>query len=117
MDDIQQGLGRTGEWSSVSHYHIEPDLITFGKSLAGGLPMSAIIGRAEIMDTLEAPAHLFTTGANPVSCEAALATIGMIEDEHLLQASTEKVNMYANAWIRGSNDSKQLGTSEAKDCR
>ena len=85
MDDIQQGLGRTGEWSSVSHYHIEPDLITFGKSLAGGLPMSAIIGRAEIMDTLEAPAHLFTTGANPVSCEAALATIGMIEDEHLLQ--------------------------------
>jgi len=102
VDDIQQGLGRTGEWSSVSHYHIEPDLITFGKSLAGGLPMSAIVGRAEIMDTLEAPAHLFTTGANPVSCEAALATIGMIEDENLLQASTDKgeyVRQRMDSWI------------------
>ena len=64
--------------------------MTFGKSLAGGLPMSAIVGRKEIMESLEAPAHLFTTGANPVSCEAALATIKMIEDEDLLNASWKK---------------------------
>ncbi|MEJ7480284.1 aminotransferase class III-fold pyridoxal phosphate-dependent enzyme, partial [Staphylococcus pasteuri] len=89
---IQQGLGRTGTWSSVSHYNFTPDLITFGKSLAGGLPMSAIVGRKDIMESLEAPAHLFTTGANPVSCEAALATIEMIEEEDLLTASTEKGN-------------------------
>ena len=69
VDDIQQGLGRTGTWSSVEHFDFTPDLITFGKSLAGGLPMSAIVGRKEIMETLEAPAHLFTTGANPVSCK------------------------------------------------
>lgn len=50
------------------HFNFTPDLITFGKSLAGGLPMSAIVGRKEIIETLEAPAHLFTTGANPVSC-------------------------------------------------
>lgn len=101
VDDIQQGLGRTGYWSSVSHYNIEPDLITFGKSLAGGLPMSAIVGRSEIMDYLDAPAHLFTTGANPVSCEAALATISMIEDQNLLQASTDKghyVRKRLNQW-------------------
>ena len=49
-----------------------------------------IVGRKEIIETLEAPAHLFTTGANPVSCEAALATLGMIEDEDLLTASSEK---------------------------
>ena len=64
--------------------------------------MSAIVGRAEIMDTLEAPAHLFTTGANPVSCEAALATIAMIEDENLLQASTDKgeyVRQRMDSWI------------------
>lgn len=78
VDDIQQGLGRTGKWSSVEHFNFTPDLITFGKSLAGGLPMSAIVGRKEIMETLEAPAHLFTTGGNPVSCEAALATLEMI---------------------------------------
>ena len=52
--------------------------------------MSAVVGREEIMNTLDAPAHLFTTGANPVSCEAALATLQMIEDEDLLTASTEK---------------------------
>lgn len=52
--------------------------------------MSAVVGREEIMNTLDAPAHLFTTGANPVSCEAALATLQMIEDEDLLTTSTEK---------------------------
>ena len=52
--------------------------------------MSALVGRKEIMESLEAPAHLFTTGANPVSCEAALATLEMIEEEDLLTAATEK---------------------------
>ncbi|WP_415425224.1 aspartate aminotransferase family protein [Staphylococcus borealis] len=99
VDDIQQGLGRTGTWSSIDHFNFTPDLITFGKSLAGGLPMSAIVGRKEIIETLEAPAHLFTTGANPVSCEAALATLKMIEDEALLTASSEK-----GAYVRNRMD-------------
>ncbi|MBK3939291.1 aspartate aminotransferase family protein [Staphylococcus haemolyticus] len=102
VDDIQQGLGRTGTWSSIDHFNFTPDLITFGKSLAGGLSMSAIIGRKEIIETLEAPAHLFTTGANPVSCEAALATLGMIEDEDLLTASSEKgtyVRKRMDQWV------------------
>ncbi|KAB7644333.1 aspartate aminotransferase family protein [Staphylococcus sp. B2-b] len=102
VDDIQQGLGRTGKWSSVEHFNFTPDLITFGKSLAGGLPMSAIVGRKEIMETLEAPAHLFTTGANPVSCEAALATLEMIEGEQLLEASLEKgeyVRQTMDRWV------------------
>ena len=102
VDDIQQGLGRTGKWSSVEHFNFTPELITFGKSLAGGLPMSAIVGRKEIMETLEAPAHLFTTGANPVSCEAALATLEMIEEEQLLEASLEKgeyVRQTMDRWV------------------
>ncbi|MDO0994025.1 aspartate aminotransferase family protein [Staphylococcus borealis] len=99
VDDIQQGLGRTGTWSSIDHFNFTPDLITFGKSLAGGLPMSAIVGRKEIIETLEAPAHLFTTGANPVSCEAALATLKMIEDDALLTASSEK-----GAYVRNRMD-------------
>lgn len=55
--------------------------------------MSAIVGRKEIMNCLEAPAHLFTTGANPVSCEAALATIQMIEDQSLFRLVRKKGNM------------------------
>lgn len=102
VDDIQQGLGRTGKWSSVEHYNFTPDLITFGKSLAGGLPMSAVVGRKEIMECLEAPAHLYTTGANPVSCEAALATLEMIEEDDLLNAATEKgryVRQRMDQWL------------------
>ena len=58
--------------------------------------MSAIVGRKEIIESLEAPAHLFTTGANPVSCEAALATIEMIENDGLLTASSEKETTCVN---------------------
>ena len=78
--------------------------MTFGKSLAGGLPMSAIVGRKEIMESLEAPAHLFTTGANPVSCEAALATIKMIEDEDLpLHGKGSYVRKRIDPWIERYN--------------
>ncbi len=90
VDDVQQGLGRTGTWCSLEHFDIAPDLVVYGKSLAGGMPLSAIVGRKEIMDSLDAPAHLFTTAANPVCCAASLATLKMIDDEHLLEESTRK---------------------------
>ncbi|MCZ0716901.1 aspartate aminotransferase family protein [Aerococcus kribbianus] len=90
VDDVQQGLGRTGTWSSIEHFDVEADLIIYGKSLAGGLPLSAVVGRAEIMDGLQIPGHVFTTAANPVCCQAALATIQTIEEDNLLQASTDK---------------------------
>lgn len=114
VDDIQQGLGRTGKWSSVEHFNFTPDLITFGKSLAGGLPMSAIVGRKEIMETLEAPAHLFTTGANPVSCEAALATLEMIEEEQLLEASLEKGKYVRQTMDRWVTDYECIGDVRGK---
>jgi len=90
VDDVQQGLGRTGTWCSLENFGIAPDLVVYGKSLAGGMPLSAIVGRKEIMDSLEAPAHLFTTAANPVCCAASLATLEMIEEENLLDESTRK---------------------------
>lgn len=114
VDDIQQGLGRTGTWSSIDHFNFTPDLITFGKSLAGGLPMSAIVGRKEIIETLEAPAHLFTTGADPVSCEAALATLGMIEDEDLLTASSEKGAYVCKRMDQWVNDYDFVGDVRGK---
>ncbi|VED30838.1 4-aminobutyrate aminotransferase [Staphylococcus warneri] len=114
VDDIQQGLGRTGKWSSVEHFNFTPDLITFGKSLAGGLPMSAIVGRKEIMETLEAPAHLFTTGANPVSCEAALATLEMLEEEQLLEASLEKGKYVRRTMDRWVTDYECIGDVRGK---
>ena len=89
VDEVNQGMGRTGTWWSIEHFGIEPDLMSVGKSIASGMPLSAIIGKAEIMDALDFPAHLFTTSGNPVCCAASLATIGVIEDEGLIERSRE----------------------------
>lgn len=81
IDEINQGLGRTGKWWSIQHFPgIEPDLMSVGKSLASGLPLSAVIGRRAVMEALGAPAHLFTTAA-------ALATLDVIEEEDLVARS------------------------------
>lgn len=89
VDEVNQGMGRTGQWWSIEQFGLEPDLMAVGKSLASGLPLSTVVGKAEIMDSLGAPAHAFTTAGNPVTCAAANATIDVIEDEHLLQRSRD----------------------------
>ncbi len=87
IDEVNQGMGRTGTWWSIEHFDIEPDLMAVGKSLASGMPLSAVVGKAEIMDALDYPAHLFTTSGNPVCCAASLATIRAIEEESLMERS------------------------------
>jgi 4-aminobutyrate aminotransferase / (S)-3-amino-2-methylpropionate transaminase / 5-aminovalerate transaminase len=78
-DEIQSGVARTGELFAVSHFGVEPDLVLLAKSLGGGLPLAAVIGRAELMDA-PAPGGLGGTfGGNPVACAAALAVLDVIE--------------------------------------
>jgi 4-aminobutyrate aminotransferase len=84
VDEIQQGFGRTGKWFGIDHFDIEPDIMVLGKSIASGLPMSALVGRKEIMESLGAPAHTFTGAGNPMACKASLATIEIINDEDLI---------------------------------
>ncbi|MEG1561995.1 MAG: aspartate aminotransferase family protein [Raoultibacter sp.] len=96
VDEVNQGMGRTGAWWSIEHFGIEPDLMSVGKSIASGMPLSAIIGKADIMDSLDFPAHIFTTSGNPICCAASLATIEVIEEEGLLQRSRE-LGAYAQA--------------------
>lgn len=88
-EEIQQGFGRTGKWFCIEHYDIVPDIILMGKSMASGAPLSAIVGRKEIMDSLDAPAHVFTMSGHALSCVAALETINVIRDEKLIEKSTE----------------------------
>ena len=78
-DEIQTGFGRTGRMFATEHYGIEPDLITTAKSLAGGMPLAAVTGRAEVMDSVHVGGLGGTYGGNPVACAAALATIDEIE--------------------------------------
>jgi 4-aminobutyrate aminotransferase/(S)-3-amino-2-methylpropionate transaminase len=78
-DEIQTGMGRTGEIFAMTHFGVEPDLVLLAKSLGGGLPLAAVVGRAELMDA-PAPGGLGGTfGGNPVACAAALAVLEVIE--------------------------------------
>lgn len=83
VDEIQTGFGRTGAMFASEHEGIEPDLILSAKSLAGGLPLAAVIGRAEIMDAVDPGGIGGTYGGNPLACAAALAVIDVMEDERL----------------------------------
>jgi 4-aminobutyrate aminotransferase/(S)-3-amino-2-methylpropionate transaminase len=88
-DEIQTGAGRTGTWLAVEHSGVAPDLITMAKSMAGGFPISAVIGRAEVMDAA-APGGLGGTYAgSPIACAAALAVLDVFEKENLLQRSRD----------------------------
>ncbi len=78
-DEVQTGFARTGRWSAMEHYGITPDLSTWAKSMGGGLPISAVLGKAEIMDKVSPGTLGGTYGGNPVACAAALATIGRME--------------------------------------
>ena len=83
-DEVQQGMGRTGKWFAIEHFDVCPDIIAVAKSLASGMPLSALIMKSEIADSLRDPGHCFTLAANAVCCRAALATIEIIEEENLL---------------------------------
>jgi len=83
-DEIQTGFGRTGKMFAMEHFDVVPDLMTLSKSIAAGLPISAVTGRAEIMDA-PAPGEIGGTyGGSPLGCVAALEVISMIEEEGLL---------------------------------
>lgn len=84
-DEVQSGVGRTGKFFACEHFGVEPDLITVAKSIAAGLPLSAVIGKAEIMDALIPGSIGSTFGGNPVACAAALAVLDIIEEERLLE--------------------------------
>jgi len=86
-DEIQTGAGRTGTWFAIEQSGVAPDLITMAKSMAGGFPISAVVGRAEVMDA-PAPGGLGGTYAgSPLGCAAALAVLQVFEKEKLLQRS------------------------------
>jgi len=79
-DEVQTGFARTGDWFACDHEGIVPDLITMAKGIAGGMPLAAVTGRAEILDAVHAGGLGGTYGGNPVACAAALASIGKMRE-------------------------------------
>jgi 4-aminobutyrate aminotransferase / (S)-3-amino-2-methylpropionate transaminase / 5-aminovalerate transaminase len=85
LDEVQTGFGRTGRMFAVQHYDVEPDLLVLAKSIAAGLPLSAVVGKAEIMDSLWDNAVGGTYVGNPVALAAAVAVLDVFEEEGLVE--------------------------------
>jgi 4-aminobutyrate aminotransferase / (S)-3-amino-2-methylpropionate transaminase / 5-aminovalerate transaminase len=100
-DEVQSGFGRTGRMFAIEHFDVEPDLITVAKSIAAGLPLSAVLGKAEIMDAPGDNAVGGTFVGNPVAQAAAVAVLDVIEDEGLLERAGrigETIRGRMSAW-------------------
>lgn len=90
FDEVQTGIGRTGELYAYQTFKVKPDILTTAKALGGGVPLSAIIAKKEIMDQWPAGAHGGTFGGNPLACAAGLKTLEIIERDHLLENCREQ---------------------------
>jgi 4-aminobutyrate aminotransferase / (S)-3-amino-2-methylpropionate transaminase / 5-aminovalerate transaminase len=100
-DEVQTGFGRTGRMFAMEHFGVEPDLMTVAKSIAAGLPLSGVIGRAEIMDGAHTGAIGGTYIGNPVAQAAALAVLDVFEEESLLERAGlvgERIRQRMHEW-------------------
>jgi len=88
LDEVQSGVARTGKWWAVEHTGVEPDMVCIAKGIASGMPLGIVMTRSEIMDWVPG-SHASTFGGNPVCIAAALATLDVIEKEHLLEHTAE----------------------------
>ena len=91
-EEVQAGMGRTGRWWAIEHFNVVPDIIASAKALGGGMPISATVGRAEIMDSVPIPLFVFTHVGHAVCTSAAIATINVIKKENLLERAARLGN-------------------------
>lgn len=99
-DEIQTGMGRTGYMFAMDYYGVEADITTVAKSLAAGMPLSAVVGKKEIMDSVHTSGIGGTYGGNPLTCEAALAVFDIFETEDLL-AKAKKLGETLQSTLKG----------------
>jgi 4-aminobutyrate aminotransferase len=100
-DEVQSGIGRTGKMFAVEHWDVEPDVICLAKALGGGLPLGAILARADLMDQWPPAAQGTTFGGNPIACRAGLATLKIIQEGELMPHAVD-VGDYIQSRFRGA---------------
>lgn len=93
IDEVQTGLGRTGEFLACQHWKVVPDILCLAKGIAGGVPLGATISSSEIFGKLKSGEHYSTFGGNPLACAAANATLDIIQEESLV-AKAKKMGEY-----------------------
>jgi 4-aminobutyrate aminotransferase/(S)-3-amino-2-methylpropionate transaminase len=108
-DEVQSGCGRTGRFLASEHFGFEPDIVVLAKALADGYPLSAVIGRQEIMDAPGPSAIGGTYVGNPLACAAAVAVLQVIEEEGLLQRAEQVGKTLKARWDEVAQDVPQVG--------
>lgn len=109
MDEIQSGFCRTGHWASWQHYNVQPDISTYAKSLGSGLPIAAVLGKAEIMDAAGPGTIGGTYIGSPVCCAAALATIQYMKDINLNERAVEIGNIVMDRMKKLQKEYSNIG--------
>ncbi len=94
-DEVQCGLGRTGEWFGFQAYDVEPDAFSLAKALGSGYPIGAVVSGPKLADVFQPGSHASTFGGTPLACAAALATLDVMESEDLVARSKEKGDLFA----------------------
>lgn len=112
-DEVQSGFARTGKLYAMEHFDVKADLITTAKSLAGGMPLSGVIGRAEVIDAPAAGGLGGTYGGNPVACAAALGVLEVIDTENILERSVQLGEKLA-VYVTGLSKDAALGIGEVR---
>ena len=96
-DEVQSGMGRTGNWFAWQGYDVKPDMFTLAKAIADGIPMGALVSNGKLADVFTPSSHASTFGGNPVASAAALAVIDVIEEEGLLENVTKISTLFREA--------------------
>jgi 4-aminobutyrate aminotransferase/(S)-3-amino-2-methylpropionate transaminase len=115
-DEVQSGFGRTGRMFGYQHADIQPDLVMLAKSLADGLPLSAVTGRAHVMDAPAAGGLGGTYAGNPLSCAAALAVLDILEDERLAERAVALGDQLRTALIEMQTHAPRIGDVRGMGC-
>ena len=109
FDEVQTGYGRTGEMFGAETVGVNPDLVTLAKGIAGGFPLAAVLGKAEIMDTIHDAGIGSTFGASPVSCAAALGVLEALDNENILGNASKQSEMM-NSFLKNlMNENEFIG--------
>jgi 4-aminobutyrate aminotransferase/(S)-3-amino-2-methylpropionate transaminase len=109
VDEVQSGCGRTGRFLASEHFGLEPDIIVLAKALAAGYPLSAVIGRREVMDAPGPSAIGGTYVGNPVACAAANAVLQVIEEEGLVERAEQVGKTLRARWDEVAQSVPQIG--------
>ncbi len=113
-DEVLAGMGRTGEWLTLSHWDVVPDIVTFGKSFGNGFPVTAMVVKEENGEALEKISASSSYGGNPMACAAALASIEVIEEEDILHNVRTVGEYFSKRMLRMKEEHPIIGDVKGK---